>query len=160
MFQDIDIETDIWFHFICILYCLQVRLGTRRGSKAVKVTVITLYVLAFALGLINALPFTSIVSPFNQYGIWPHFGNLAVHFFVSSSFTFCMVEHSFYTISSSLFLIHGLFQLLCAFTLPMGKVFVTYVEDNHKVSDKLVRCLKLLCFWSNCYIRYHNHGVG
>ncbi|KAG6711056.1 hypothetical protein I3842_05G034900 [Carya illinoinensis] len=64
-----------------------VRLGTRRGSKAVKVTVITLYVLAFALGLINALPFTSI--------------------------------------------------LLCAFTLPMGKVFVTYVEDNHKDNQKI-----------------------
>ncbi|KAF5448469.1 hypothetical protein F2P56_029004 [Juglans regia] len=64
-----------------------VRLGTRRGSKVVKVAVIALYVLAFALGLIKALPLTSI--------------------------------------------------LLCAFTLPMGKVFVTYVEDNHKDSQKI-----------------------
>ncbi|XP_041011669.1 2-carboxy-1,4-naphthoquinone phytyltransferase, chloroplastic [Juglans microcarpa x Juglans regia] len=64
-----------------------VRLGTRRGSKAVKVAVIALYVLAFALGLIKALPLTSI--------------------------------------------------LLCAFTLPMGKVFVKYVEDNHKDNQKI-----------------------
>ncbi|KAG6652835.1 hypothetical protein CIPAW_05G033400 [Carya illinoinensis] len=28
-------------------------------------------------------------------------------------------------------------KLLCAFTLPMGKVFVTYVEDNHKDNQKI-----------------------
>ena len=43
---------------------MQVRLGTERGSKVVKVAVIMLYVLLFALGLSKNLPFTCIVSSF------------------------------------------------------------------------------------------------
>lgn len=43
---------------------MQVRLGTERGSKVVKVAVIMLYVLLFGLGLSKSLPFTCIVSPF------------------------------------------------------------------------------------------------
>jgi hypothetical protein len=42
---------------------MQVRLGTKGGSRVVKVAVIALYFFLFAFGLIKALPFTCIVSP-------------------------------------------------------------------------------------------------
>lgn len=64
-----------------------------------------------------------------------NFGKMALSFFLFPlPLTFCLVDNSF--------LNNGLFQLLCALTLPMGKMVVRYVEDNHKVSAKLVRCLK------------------
>ncbi|KAL4614853.1 hypothetical protein ACB092_07G083100 [Castanea dentata] len=48
--------------------------------------------------------------------------------------------------------------LLCALTLPMGKLVIRYVEDNHKVSSKLLRCLR---FQTSCsdltIIWFHNH---
>ncbi|KAK1566871.1 hypothetical protein Q3G72_011351 [Acer saccharum] len=59
-----------------------VRLGTERGSRVVKVAVLTLYSLLVALGLSRALP---LICSF-----------------------------------------------LCALTLPMGKLVVSYVEENHK----------------------------
>ena len=48
-----------------IVLCFQVRIGTARGAQVVKLAIITLYVLTFALGLSSALPFTCIVS--NQF---------------------------------------------------------------------------------------------
>ncbi|KGN43741.1 2-carboxy-1,4-naphthoquinone phytyltransferase, chloroplastic [Cucumis sativus] len=64
-----------------------VRLGTERGSKVVKVAVIMLYVLLFALGLSKNLPFTCI--------------------------------------------------LFCGLTIPVGKLVVSFVEENHKDKQKI-----------------------
>ncbi|XP_058096895.1 2-carboxy-1,4-naphthoquinone phytyltransferase, chloroplastic [Magnolia sinica] len=62
-----------------------VRMGSKMGSAAVKVAIMTLYLLVFAFGLSKALPLTCI--------------------------------------------------FFCALTLPMGKVVVNYVEENH--DDKI-----------------------
>ncbi|KAL4362197.1 hypothetical protein GQ457_04G003840 [Hibiscus cannabinus] len=64
-----------------------VKMGTERGSTAVKGAVLTLYSLLFALGLFKALPLTCIV--------------------------------------------------LCALTLPIGKLVVNFVEENHKDKGKI-----------------------
>ncbi|KAK8518947.1 hypothetical protein V6N13_017796 [Hibiscus sabdariffa] len=64
-----------------------VKMGTERGSMAVKGAVLTLYSLLFALGLFKALPLTCIV--------------------------------------------------LCALTLPIGKLVVNFVEENHKDKGKI-----------------------
>ncbi|XP_038888769.1 2-carboxy-1,4-naphthoquinone phytyltransferase, chloroplastic isoform X1 [Benincasa hispida] len=64
-----------------------VRLGTERGSKVVKVAVIMLYVLLFALGLSKSLPFTCI--------------------------------------------------FFCGLTIPVGKLVVSFVEENHKDKQKI-----------------------
>lgn len=68
-----------------------------------------------------------------------------------------MITH-FNDILIIVFLNHGFSQLLCALTLPMGKLVVRYVEVNHKVSSKLLRCLR---FQTSCsdltIIWFHNH---
>lgn len=47
---------------ICLSIDMQVRIGTERGAKVVKVAIVALYVLTFGLGLSRVLPFTCIVS--------------------------------------------------------------------------------------------------
>lgn len=42
--------------------CYQVKLGTAKGSKVVKVAVGALYVLLLSLGVFKALPWISVVS--------------------------------------------------------------------------------------------------
>ncbi|KAK9286140.1 hypothetical protein L1049_014522 [Liquidambar formosana] len=64
-----------------------VRLGTKTGSEVVKIAVMVLYSLLFALGLSKALPLTSI--------------------------------------------------FFCALTLPMGRLVVSFVEENHKDKTKI-----------------------
>lgn len=50
--------------FDCLVICMQVRLGTERGSVVVKWAVMTLYSLLFAIGLSRALPLSCIVSQY------------------------------------------------------------------------------------------------
>ncbi|PON85380.1 2-carboxy-1,4-naphthoquinone phytyltransferase [Trema orientale] len=64
-----------------------VRIGTETGAKVVKLAIVALYVLTFALGLSRVLPFTCI--------------------------------------------------LLCALTLPLAKLVVSYVQENHKDNQKI-----------------------
>lgn len=52
------------------------------------------------------------------------------------------------------------FQFLCAMTSPIGKLVVSYVEENHKVSSKLVHNASILIFQTSCYShpkRMNNH---
>lgn len=50
--------------FDCLVICMQVRLGTERGSVVVKWAVMILYSLLFAIGLSRALPLSGIVSQY------------------------------------------------------------------------------------------------
>ncbi|XP_057804021.1 2-carboxy-1,4-naphthoquinone phytyltransferase, chloroplastic isoform X2 [Salvia miltiorrhiza] len=64
-----------------------VRLGTERGAKVVKLTVVVLYMLVFILGLCQTLPFSSVI--------------------------------------------------LCALTLPVGNLVVSFVDNYHKDKTKI-----------------------
>lgn len=48
-----------------------------------------------------------------------------------------MLISCFYSIYQSEFE-DGFFQFLCALTLPIARLVVSYVEENHNVSTKLV----------------------
>ncbi|XP_020518394.1 LOW QUALITY PROTEIN: 2-carboxy-1,4-naphthoquinone phytyltransferase, chloroplastic [Amborella trichopoda] len=64
-----------------------VRIGTEKGSKVVKFSILTLYSFLFVLGALRSLPLKCVV--------------------------------------------------LCTLTLPIGKLVVDYVQDNHNVSTKI-----------------------
>lgn len=103
---------------IRVSYCIeiQVRLGSEGGARVVKVAVGLLYSLVFVLGLGQTLPFSSVVS---------------------SSSSFLSITQCYRATDASLFrfwIWMFVLQVLCALTLPVGRLVAGFVEKNHKVS--------------------------
>lgn len=108
---------------------IQVRLGSKRGSGVVQLAIAGLYVLAFAFGISRALPITCIVSHTYWVLIAEYWIEISLLFLPSS---FCCLHYP------GLIIFHGFFQFFCAFTLPVARLVVSYVQENHNVSTKLI----------------------